>query len=369
MPVFLNRRWASRASAITADTGALSIQECSRCGFVWNSSFEPERVVYDQAYENDQTHSDAFRKHLTEIADRTIAVAAGRPFHLLEVGCGQGVFLHQLARRAGALLLSATGYDPTFRGGSSAPGDKITIIREYFNRNTAALMPAQPTVVVTRHTIEHVPEPVQFLSSVRDAIDGEAAILIETPDVDWILSRGEFQDLFYEHCSLFTGDSLAQAMVHAGWRPTSVDRVFGQQYLFALGTSSQSGKEQTPEPRKIKEHNNLDLNKFVDHWKSVIRSAKQPAALWGAGAKGVTFAMLMDPEAEFIKAVVDINPEKQGHYLPKTGLPIISPKTAVERGIQTVIAMNPNYTAEIVTELATLNSSATVIAVIGGDLR
>lgn len=366
VPVFLNRRWTSRAAARAAEIGALSTEKCTKCGFVWNSAFEPDRVIYDQAYENDQTHSAAFQKHLAEVADRTIAAAESRPFHLLEVGCGQGVFLAELANRAGDLLLSATGYDPTYRGERKMPSN-VTIAEKYFNRDTAPLMTVRPNIVVTRHTIEHVPDPVHFLSSIRDAINGDATLLIETPDVEWIVSRGEFQDLFYEHCSLFTADSLALAMGRAGWNPSRINRVFGDQYLLATGTTSHVATDLSHALNKAAESKKLDPHNFLSHWKQVIHSANQPIALWGAGAKGVTFAMLVDPGADAIKAVVDINPEKQGHYLPKTGIPIISPSAAIDLGIQTVLVMNPNYLEEITRKLKSLGSSATVIPVIGGD--
>jgi len=40
-------------------------------------------------------------------------------------------------------------------------------------------------------------------------------------------------------------------------------------------------------------------------------------ALWGAGAKGATFANLLDPECSLLDCVVDINPNKQGRFIPE----------------------------------------------------
>lgn len=368
VPVFLNRRWPTKAAAIAADVGTLSIQRCLDCGFVWNAAFDSGRVVYDQFYENDQTHSVTFRNHLQNIADRVIAAADGRPFHLLEIGCGQGIFLKELAIRAGHLLASATGYDPAYRGGDSL-AENTRIVREYFNRDTAGLMKNAPGIVVTRHTIEHVSEPVQFLSNIRNAIEGDATILTETPDVDWILSRGEVQDLFYEHCSLFDGNSMSVAMELAGWQPLNVDRVFGGQYLCAVGKASQPKPVAMGLSQKAQGEQGFDRHKFTDRWRNAIQTSRQPVALWGAGAKGVTFALLTDPNRELITAVVDINPEKQGCFLPKSGIPIVSPRQIVEFGIQTVFAMNPNYSEEITEELRSIGSKATVIAVDGRDRR
>lgn len=47
--------------------------------------------------------------------------------------------------------------------------------------------------------------------------------------------------------------------------------------------------------------------------------------VWGAGAKGATFVSLTDPNRDYISSLVDINPEKQGRYIAKTGHSIISP--------------------------------------------
>ncbi|HKW45712.1 MAG TPA: hypothetical protein VJN22_08640, partial [Candidatus Eremiobacteraceae bacterium] len=73
---------------------------------------------------------------------------------------------------------------------------------------------------------------------------------------------------------------------------------------------------------------------------------KEKLAIWGAGAKGVTFAGLVDPQAELIDAVVDVNPRKQGCFVPGTGHPIIAPRELSERGIGAALLMNPNYRAE-----------------------
>jgi hypothetical protein len=74
--------------------------------------------------------------------------------------------------------------------------------------------------------------------------------------------------------------------------------------------------------------------------------AKGKVALWGAGAKGVTFANLVDPERTRIDCIVDMNLNKQGNFLPGTGHPIVPFTELASRGVTTAILMNPNYRAE-----------------------
>jgi hypothetical protein len=45
--------------------------------------------------------------------------------------------------------------------------------------------------------------------------------------------------------------------------------------------------------------------------------------------------------------VVDINPERQGQYLPATGQVVVSPQHLAEYRPDTLIITNPTYTNEI----------------------
>ncbi len=64
---------------------------------------------------------------------------------------------------------------------------------------------------------------------------------------------------------------------------------------------------------KVKEWK-LKLEKIVNKGKRVL--------IWGGGSKGVTFMNTLNIQDE-IKYVVDINPRKQGMFIPGTGQRII----------------------------------------------
>lgn len=69
-------------------------------------------------------------------------------------------------------------------------------------------------------------------------------------------------------------------------------------------------------------------------------------AIWGAGAKGVTLANMLDN----VKCVIDINPNKQNCFIPKSCIPILSPKSAmIEYKLDLILVVNPNYLKEIKT--------------------
>jgi hypothetical protein len=86
----------------------------------------------------------------------------------------------------------------------------------------------------------------------------------------------------------------------------------------------------------------------IADWKKriVMLRAQGRVGVWGAGAKGVTFVNLVDPGADLIDCVVDLNPHKQGGYLPGTGHKIVPFTELPRRKVKTAILMNPNYYRE-----------------------
>ena len=69
-------------------------------------------------------------------------------------------------------------------------------------------------------------------------------------------------------------------------------------------------------------------------------------ALWGAGAKSVAFVNLV-PGADRIPIVVDVNPRKQGMFIPGTAQPIIPPSRLADHPPDIVILLNPAYSEEV----------------------
>jgi SAM-dependent methyltransferase len=372
VPVLMNRLYATPDAARAAALGPLELVRCGACGFVWNSAFRPELIAYDGDYENDQTHSAVFAGHFRERAQAVVAAApAGGSVDYLEIGCGQGRFLEEVVALAGARLGAAEGFDPAWRGADGADPDGgpggARIHKCYFDAATADLMRRAPNLVVSRHTIEHVSDPVAFLTAIRAALGpaSRARVFIETPCVDWIFQRQAMQDFFYEHCSLFTAGSLALALRTAGFHAPQVSHVFGGQYLWAEAWAAGADDEEAKPLGAADAGLDGALERFTAHWREAVRAAAADGsvALWGAGAKGVTFALLIDPENRVLDHVVDINPGKQGRFFPTSALPVLSPEASAARGPKTIFVMNPNYLDEIAASLAARGQTPRLVAI------
>ncbi len=327
VPTVLNRLYAGCSRARRALTGQLEIVVCRSCGFAFNRRFNPSLVAYDTDYENDQGNSPAFAAYISAMADRVLRALDGRDsIEIVEIGCGQGGFLRALIERAPGRIATAIGCDPAWR--SPAPRGPVRIERRAFDASVIPLAAMQVDAIISRHVIEHVPEPFHFLREIRNALPASwnGRLFLETPSLEWILRNSVPYDFFYEHCSYFSAPALRHVLARAGFRPRVVEPVFAG-------------------------------------WRGRLPSLRVRGgiAIWGAGAKGITLANALDPTAHWITCLVDINPAKQDRFTPMSAHAVCSPLQATQRGVATVIVANPNYRSEIKATLEELRIPATLL--------
>ena len=202
-------------------------------------------------------------------------------------------------------------------------------------------------VVASRHVIEHVEEPLVLLRAIKSALVNRpgARVFLETPCVEWILRNQVVWDFFYEHCSLFTGESLATACQAAGFTVDTVTHLFGDQYLWLEATNSSPDRVvyDAGEIARLSRAFRAAETDQRREWQTFVDAiaTRGTLAVWGAGAKGVTFANLVDPHRQHFACLVDVNPAKQGGYVAGTGHPIVAPRDLGKFGVTQALLLNP----------------------------
>ena len=337
--------------------GELNLVVCCHCGFVFNQTFDSNLLEYGENYDNAQTHSPFFEDYLDDITEYLITERGVKNSQILEIGCGQGHFLHKLVA-----VESANNYgygcDPSYiPTPNSHP--RIQFEQRYYGSDCTHI---PVDVVICRHVIEHVPDPVGLLKSVRAALvnSPHARLFFETPCVDWILQHQVVWDFFYEHCSYFTVSSLSTAFQQAGFEVAEVKHIFGGQYLWLEARIAPGHVEVNYQPNQTEflatefaQAEQTTISKL--RTKIKLLTVKGRVALWGAGAKGVTLANLVDPDRKLITAIIDLNSNKHDGYLPGTGHPIINYLDIDRYQIESAILMNPNYYQENIALLQAAN--------------
>jgi SAM-dependent methyltransferase len=347
----------------------LELAYCDACGFVFNHIFDEALIAYSTNFEESQHFSgtfDAFAKQLArEIAQK--CAVSGK--HVLEIGCGKGEFLREFCRAGGATGL---GIDPAYRAdeGRCTPDDNVHFITDFFSD---AYKHLSADVILCRHTLEHVASAATFIRSIREMIGvrDRTWVVFETPDAKRILAEGAFWDIYYEHSSYFSPGTHARLFRQEAFDVVDLALRYDDQYIIQYAKPApKPTKSRLPLEQDLEQMHTL-VERFPDRvkeiqedWRQRVLSAwrkGQRVVLWGGGAKGVSFLTTLNL-TEQVASVVDLNPYKQGKFIPGTGHAVIAPKALADQPPDLVIVMNPIYVAEVASNLKQLGLEPEIAA-------
>ena len=368
IPILQNIVFADKMEALSFEAGKMEAVQCNQCCFVWNKKFDPDLLIYDEDYDNDVSSSAYYQTHLEKMAHKVInSIPKDNPIYYVEIGCGEASFMRLVKELAGDRCISAIGFDPSYSGKNGALPSGLRVHQTYFSDKQFPLLPPQTNIICSRHTIEHIASPYPFAEALAVATKKYQAILhVETPDVDWIFANGAFQDFFFEHCSLFNPSSMAYLFQKFGLIG-DVETVYNDQYMWGTFTELPSSDINKSDKTNM-QCSGMSYQKMEDiliqKWKNKVQQQKKlgKVAVWGAASKGVTFILLLNQDEQLISHAIDLNKNKQNHYLPLTGIKVISPEEAMLEGITTIIVMNPNYFDEISTRIKKMDWLPTIIS-------
>jgi SAM-dependent methyltransferase len=349
VPTLCNRLCASETEAWNAPRGDVSLSYCPDCGHIVNSAFDQARVNYDGRFENTLSFSPRYRQYAEATADRVINGYGLNGKRIVEIGCGSGDFLRLLCGPGNR----GEGYDPSQPNSRSAAGRGSF---EIIGRNFAVEDALGADFVCCRHVLEHLPEPMDLLRQLREsmAIRPDAVVFFEVPNALFTLDRLGIWDIIHEHVSYFVPSSLVRAFDGAGFSVCCAESAFDEQYLWLEArVDSQASLSAPPKrpPDVLYSSFNARFTERIEQWRQhldQLKSDHRRVVIWGGGAKGVMFLNLLRvPAGAGIDWVVDINPRKQGHFVPLMGQRIVGPDCLLKDPPDLVIVMNQEYESEV----------------------
>lgn len=343
----------------------LRLMFCDDCGFVFNAAFDPAMVDYASTTEESQHFSGTFNRFARDLVAEIARLHDLRGKTTLEIGCGKGDFLRELVAQTGTRGL---GVDPGFIPERQADTGEIRFRREYFD---PAKIDTPPDFIVCRHTLEHIPNVDRFLRDITRVVGArpDVTLFFETPDVARVLAEGAFWDIYYEHCSYFSLGSHARLFRRHGLDVTRLYLAYDDQYIIQYAAPAGArpplpAEEDLADLRALAAAFPYRVASTRAHWANLVRArhaSGQRVAIWGGGSKGVSFLTTngLGPE---VAQVIDINPFKQGKFLPGTGHRVSAPETLAAAPPDMVIVMNPVYLPEIGAQLAGMGLHPDLVA-------
>lgn len=351
-------------AAREAPSASLDVGFCRRCGLVRGMTFDPTLVPYDAAYENSQHFSPRFARYARELAERLVSRHGLAGGAVVEIGSGKGEFLAELCR---ASVAKAYGYDASYAGeiDDNPFADRIEFVRRDYDSD--ARLPAAG-LVCCRHVLEHFVDPAALLHSLRRSLgDSATPVYVEVPNGEFVLSPSGMWDFIYQHVSYFTDASLEVLFTRCGFEVTDLRHAFDGQFLAIEATPTGDASDDVTPQREVGPVVAKAEQFAAAHQAALIAwdkelSGRDDVVLWGAGSKGVTF-LNTTAARDAVRAVVDLNPRKQGAFVAGTGQPIVAPERLVDDPPGTVLVANPAYVDEVRDHLHSLGLTPEVACI------
>jgi len=177
----------------TLDNRIYYLYQCRICGLVYLSPRPdtPEEIaeIYPSTYESYVTKRRFFVMMMRKIAWRPeIAEIIGRTSpssNIIEIGASTGEFLHEL-RKNGRKFLTGVDINSEIAKIAKDRYNLNFLVGQLENLN----LPARSfDIVIMRHVLEHLPDPVLTMKTVANILKPEGYCIITVPNIDSHTSR------------------------------------------------------------------------------------------------------------------------------------------------------------------------------------
>jgi hypothetical protein len=283
--------------------------------------------------------------------------------HIVEIGCGQGEFLHLLCEMGGN---TGTGFDPAYDRSHNlvSDSDKITFVKDYYSEKYAD---QKGDFFCCKMTLEHIPDTAVFVRNIAQTIGNnrETIVFFQVPNARYVFGDVAFWDIYYEHCSYFTLGSIARLFRHVGFDVIDLWTDYDDQYLMICARpGAAAAGDRLPQEDDLAQvaqnvaHFSASYSQLLQDWQLRLEDFKRNGrrvVLWGGGSKGVSFLTTLGLGLDAIRYVIDINPNKSGTFMAGTGQEIVKPDFLRKYQPDVVIVMNPVYREEIKRDLEKMN--------------
>jgi len=253
---------------------------------------------------------------------------------VLEVGCGDGFFLHSMK----SVGVDCYGIEPS-RVQRELACSLGLVVEQGILSGGRRLADAPFDAFVTRQVFEHVEDMRDFLLTIRSNLRNGAVGLVEVPNLSKLANEARFFDFIPEHINYFTENTLSLSLELAGYEVVEISPVQDGESLRALVRWSSLPEYDLLAMRAESLRN--DIAKFLASAKLQGRKV----AIWGAGGKGLSMMAIAGLNQDLL--LVDGDPGKVGLYTPVSHLRVSPPSELAAQGIEAVIIMAPAYEKEI----------------------
>jgi SAM-dependent methyltransferase len=351
----------------------LKLMVCDACWLVQTLDFTGRENLFDADYAYFSSCSSSWLRHAEGFVNSMRAsLSLNEKSKVVEVAANDG-YLLQYVQAAGIPCL---GIEPTTSTANAARKKGVRIVERFFGKAVAMELVEQgeaADLTVANNVLAHVPDINDFVAGFALLLKPNGVASFEFPHLLNMVQQNQFDTAYHEHYSYLSLHAVQTIFARNGlqvfdvqeWpthggslrvlaqrddiqaRPVAsgVETILAKEIAAGLTTLDfYQGVQSRAEQAKF------DLLRFLlDCKKNGLK-----VAAYGAAAKGNTLLNFSGVRPDLLPYVVDINPHKQGKYLPGSRIPIVSLSHLLADKPNRVLILPWNLREEIMADLASI---------------
>lgn len=339
---------------------------CKECFLVQLPTHRLEHEIFTDEYAYFSSYSTSWLEHAKKYTDEmTSRFGLNQDSLVIEVASNDGYLLQYFKEKNVPVL----GIEPTANTAAEAEKKGITSLVEFFGADVAEKLVSQgkqADLLLGNNVLAHVPDLNDFVKGMKILLKPSGVITMEFPHLQRLIELNQFDTIYHEHYSYYSFLTVEKIFAHHGITLFDVQqlnthggslRIFGKH-------SDNTALEVTSNVEALKAQERaagLDQLSTYDSYNEKVKETKRSfleflikakregktIVGYGAPAKGNTFLNYCGVRRDFIDYTVDMNPHKQGRFLPGVHIPIVSPEKYKETKPDYVVILPWNLKEEI----------------------
>ena len=272
---------------------------------------------------------------------------------IIDIGGNDGTLLDAFQSQSKEELnLYNVDASTSFREENEAKG--ITYINDYFNKDTDV---PKANIITSTNVFQHTPNAERFIEGIAAKLDG--TWILEFPYTLRTIQTLQFDQFYHEHYYYWMVKPLKKLLSQFGlniYHAEEVDIHGGSMRLWI--TNKEFYADTKVAEKFIAEEEAYDYRSFYSQsFKKIIEDSvflnklEGKTVFFGAAAKGCVYLNALQINCDKGQYVVDDTPEKQGLYVPGTGMKIQSRQFMLDDEPDNVVILAHNFAGYITTKL------------------
>ncbi len=341
---------------------------CGNCFLVQLEEYEtPQQIFSDYLYFS--SFASSWLEHSRRYVEQMIPrLGLNENSQVVEVASNDGYLLQFFKEREIPVL----GIEPAANVAEAAQAKGIPTHVDFFGRETARRLAGESSadLLLGNNVLAHVPDLNDFVAGMKILLKPGGVITMEFPHLMRLIEDNQWDTIYHEHFSYFSFVTAARVFDAHGLRLFDVEELpthGGSLRIYACHAEDPA-KPETEAARGLRERELAagleDIDTYLGYGRRVEADKRQILAFliglkqqgkrivgYGAPAKGNTLLNYCGVRRDFIDYTCDLNPHKQGHFLPGSHIPIRSPDAIREDRPDVILILPWNLTEEIVQQL------------------